>query len=76
MSDLDALPRRHEATFVIAGRLPPADQPDKTKSLELFRGNSRAVSIITFDEVRASLGLLRDLLSDEPSATDPSAEPS
>ncbi|WP_286793315.1 Shedu immune nuclease family protein [Microbacterium sp. UBA3394] len=61
--------------FVIAGRLPPADQPDKTKSLELFRGNSRAVSIVTFDEVLASLRLLRDLLTDEPSATDPGAEP-
>lgn len=62
--------------FVIAGRLPPADQPDKTKSLELFRGNSRAVSIITFDEVLASLRLLRDLLTDETPATDPSPEPS
>lgn len=61
--------------FVIAGRLPPADQPDKTKSLELFRGNSRAVSIITFDEVLANLKLLRDPLADEPSATDPGAEP-
>ncbi|HBS09049.1 MAG TPA: DUF4263 domain-containing protein [Microbacterium sp.] len=62
--------------FVIAGRLPPADQPDRTKSLELFRGNSRAVSIITFDEVLASLRLLRDLLTDETPATDPSPEPS
>ncbi|OUE31176.1 hypothetical protein BFL35_06405 [Clavibacter michiganensis] len=62
--------------FVIAGRLPPADQPDKTKSLELFRGNSRGVSIITFDEVLASLRLLRDLLTDESLATDLSAEPS
>lgn len=51
--------------FVIAGRLPATDEPDKTKSLELFRGNSRAVSIVTFDEVLASLRLLRNLLTTE-----------
>lgn len=51
--------------FVIAGRLPPTDQPDKIKSFELFRGNSRAVSIVTFDEVLASLKLLRNLLTAE-----------
>lgn len=48
--------------FVIAGRLPAANEPDKTKSFELFRGNSRAVSVVTFDEVLASLKLPRNLL--------------
>ncbi|ONI65249.1 hypothetical protein ALI44B_00725 [Leifsonia sp. ALI-44-B] len=49
--------------FVIAGQLPSEDQPDKVKSFELFRGNSRVVSVVTFDEVLASLKLLRDLLN-------------
>ncbi|MDX2378099.1 hypothetical protein M4I32_15010, partial [Microbacterium sp. LRZ72] len=38
---------------------------NRTKSFELFRGNSRAVSIVTFDEVLASLTLLRSLLTSE-----------
>ncbi|MFE1646191.1 Shedu immune nuclease family protein [Microbacterium sp. P01] len=59
--------------FVIAGRLPSSDQPDRTKSLELFRGNSRAVSIVTFDEVLASLKLLRDLLTEESPEPQPDA---
>jgi Domain of unknown function (DUF4263) len=49
--------------FVIAGRLPTPQEPDKLKSLELFRGNSSSVSIITFDEVLANLKILRDLLA-------------
>lgn len=49
--------------FVIAGPLAAPEEPDKMKSLELFRGNSSIVSIVTFDEVLASLKILRDLLS-------------
>ncbi len=57
--------------FVIAGRLPAASEPDRMKSFELFRGNSRAVSIVTFDEVLASLKLLRSLLTSEELDTSP-----
>ncbi len=49
--------------FVVAGRLPTPEEPNKLKSLELFRVNSSVLSIITFDEVLANLKILRDLLA-------------
>ena len=48
--------------FVIAGRTPSADAPAKQKSLELFRANSRNVTIVTYDEILERLRLLRDFL--------------
>lgn len=49
--------------IVIAGRTPPTDEPDKLKSLELFRNNLRAVTIITYDEILESLKTLCSFLS-------------
>ncbi|PRA10417.1 hypothetical protein CQ010_13910 [Arthrobacter sp. MYb211] len=48
--------------FVIAGRTPNADNPAKQKSLELFRANSRSVTIVTYDEILERIKLLRDFL--------------
>lgn len=45
---------------VIAGQI-PADQNEK-KSFELFRGNSRTVEVVTYDELLAKLEQLHGLL--------------
>lgn len=45
---------------VIAGQV-PADE-DQKKSFELFRGNSRNVEVVTYDELLAKLEQLHGLL--------------
>ena len=45
---------------LIIGMMPSED--DQRKSFELFRGNSKAVEIITFDELLKKLKNLRDFL--------------
>ena len=47
---------------LIIGKLPKIE--DEQKSFELFRGNSKDVHIITFDELLEKLVQLKDLLSD------------
>lgn len=51
--------------IVIAGRTPSNNEPDKLKSLELFRNNLRSVTIVTYDEILESLETLRRFLSNE-----------
>lgn len=51
------------ACFVVAGRLPPADEHDQQKSLSLIRENSKVVTIITYDEVLERMRQLREFLS-------------
>ena len=46
---------------VVIGRLPEDD--GRRKSLEVFRGNSSAVDIVTYDELLEKLKQLRDLLA-------------
>ena len=48
--------------FVVAGRTPSASDPVRQKSLELYRANSRSVTIVTYDEILERLRLLRDFL--------------
>lgn len=51
--------------IVIAGRSPLPEEYDKCKSFELFRKNSRMVTVVTYDEVLEKLScLLRFLSSD------------
>jgi len=54
------------ACFVVAGRTPSADEPAKQKSLELYRANSRNVTIVTYDEILERLKLLREFLMPQP----------
>lgn len=49
--------------FVVAGRTPSASDPAKHKSFELYRANSRSVTIVTYDEILERLRLLRDFLA-------------
>lgn len=49
--------------FVVAGRTPSANDPAKQKSFELFRANSRNVTIVTYDEILERLRLLRKFLA-------------
>lgn len=49
--------------FVVAGRTPPASDPVRQKSFELYRANSRSVTIVTYDEILERLRLLRDFLT-------------
>jgi len=49
--------------FVVAGRTPTADEANRQKSFELFRSNSRSVTIVTYDEILERLKLLRDFLA-------------
>jgi hypothetical protein len=49
--------------FVVAGRTPAIDEPDRQKSFELYRANSRSVTIVTYDEILERLKLLREFLS-------------
>lgn len=49
--------------FVVAGRTPSATDPAKQKSFELYRANSRSVTIVTYDEILERLRLLRDFLA-------------
>jgi len=51
------------ACFVVAGRTPAADEPAKQKSFELYRANSRSVTIVTYDEILERLKLLRAFLA-------------
>ena len=46
---------------LVAGTMPADD--DRKKSFELFRGNSKHVEIVTFDELLEKLKGLRDLLT-------------
>jgi len=48
--------------FVIAGRSPSEQDPDRQKSFELYRANSRNVKVVTYDEVLAQLNILRAFL--------------
>ena len=61
--DLEAYSIR---STLIVGTL-PSDE-DKKKSFELFRGNSKDVEVITFDELLGKLKTLKDLLSSEGTA--------
>lgn len=56
--------------FVVAGRTPSASDPARQKSFELYRANSRSVTIVTYDEILERLRLLRDFLT----PASPSAE--
>lgn len=56
--------------FVVAGRTPSADDPARQKSFELYRANSRSVTIVTYDEILERLKLLRGFLT----PASPSAE--
>ncbi|WRS29201.1 Shedu immune nuclease family protein [Actinomycetaceae bacterium MB13-C1-2] len=49
--------------FVVAGRTPSANDPEKQKSFELYRANSRSVTIVTYDEILERLKMLRDFLA-------------
>lgn len=49
--------------FVVAGRTPSASDPVRQKSFELYRANSRSVTIVTYDEILERLRLLRDFLT-------------
>lgn len=49
--------------FVVAGRTPSASDPARQKSFELYRANSRSVTIVTYDEILERLRLLRDFLT-------------
>lgn len=49
--------------FVVAGRTPSACDPARQKSFELYRANSRSVTIVTYDEILERLRLLRDFLA-------------
>ncbi|MEU9874051.1 Shedu immune nuclease family protein [Actinomadura sp. NPDC048021] len=55
--------------FVVAGRTPPPDEPSKQKSFELYRANSRSVTIVTYDEILERLRLLRNFLAPTDSGT-------
>ena len=46
---------------LVIGTIPEGE--DEKKSFELFRGNSKDVQILTFDELLEKLGQLRDLLA-------------
>ena len=46
---------------LVMGTIP--ERPDEKKSFELFRGNSKDVKILTFDELLEKLVHLRDLLA-------------
>ncbi len=56
--------------FVVAGRTPSASDPAKQKSFELYRANSRSVTIVTYDEILERLRLLRDFLAPTPTPTE------
>lgn len=56
--------------FVVAGRTPSASDPARQKSFELYRANSRSVTIVTYDEILERLRLLREFLT----PASPSAE--
>lgn len=56
--------------FVVAGRAPLASDPARQKSFELYRANSRSVTIVTYDEILERLRLLREFLT----PASPSAE--
>lgn len=49
--------------FVVAGRTPAIEEPARQKSFELYRANSRSVTIVTYDEILERLKLLREFLS-------------
>jgi hypothetical protein len=55
--------------FVVAGRTPPPNEPSKQKSFELYRANSRSVTIVTYDEILERLRLLRTFLAPTDTAT-------
>lgn len=50
------------ACFVVAGRLPAADEIEQQKSLSMIRENSKNVVIITYDEVLERMRQLREFL--------------
>ncbi len=50
------------ACFVVAGRLPTAEEVDQQKSLSLIRENSKNVVLITYDEVLERMVQLRNFL--------------
>ncbi|MAI62039.1 MAG: hypothetical protein CBB87_06055 [Micavibrio sp. TMED27] len=60
-SKLYAMETYHVQGFLIVGTMPTED--DKIKSFELFRGNSKDITIITFDELLEKLKHLHAFLS-------------
>jgi len=62
--------------FVVAGRTPSASDPARQKSFELYRANSRSVTIVTYDEILERLRLLRDFLAPAPAPAPAPAEES
>lgn len=56
--------------FVVAGRTPPTDDCARQKSFELYRANSRSVTIVTYDEILERLKLLRSFLAPIKSSTE------
>lgn len=55
--------------FVVAGRTPSASDPARQKSFELYRANSRSVTIVTYDEILERLRLLRGFLTPSDAAS-------
>jgi hypothetical protein len=49
--------------IVVAGRSPSNHDPDMQKSFELYRANSRTVTIVTYDEILERLKLLLNYLT-------------
>lgn len=49
--------------FVVAGRTPSSSEPQRQKSFELYRANSRNVTIVTYDEILEHLQLLRNFFA-------------
>lgn len=50
---------------LIIGSMPSGDNQDLLKSFELFRGNSKDVKIVTFDELLEKLKQLRDSIASQ-----------
>ncbi len=67
-SDLWELKSYSVACFVVAGRTPPAEEPARQKSFELYRANSSTVTIVTYDEILERLRQLREFLAPVDSA--------
>ncbi len=50
---------------LIIGTMPSKKNQDLLKSFELFRGNSKDVTIVTFDELLEKLKQLRDSIASQ-----------
>ncbi|ANQ71281.1 Shedu immune nuclease family protein [Rhodococcus sp. 008] len=65
-SDLEAYAL---SCFVVVGHTASLDHPDKQKSFEMYRANSRSVKIVTYDEILQQLKLLRKFLLPTPATS-------